>query len=76
MVTSRLPFGYYRFRLVEDLSLTSFMLSQIKSIVVFGSWLGSYHKYGTYLATSHTNIQIPMELSELTGLRSKQIWYG
>jgi hypothetical protein len=43
---------------------------------VFGSWFGSYHKYGTYLAISHTNIEIPMELSELTGFRSKQIWYG
>jgi hypothetical protein len=38
--------------------------------------VGSYHKYGTYLAISHTNIEIPMELSELTGLRSKQIGYG
>jgi hypothetical protein len=76
MVTSRLPFGNYRFRLVEDLSLTVFILSQIKSIVVFGSWLGSYQKYGTYLAISHTNIETPMELSELKGLRSKQIQSG
>jgi hypothetical protein len=45
-------------------------------IVVFGSWLSSYHKYGTYIAISHTNIEIPMESSELTGLRSKQIGYG
>jgi hypothetical protein len=74
MVTSRLPFGYNRFRLVEDLSLIV-ILSQIKSIEVFGSWLGSYHKYGTYLAISHTNIEIPMESSELTGLRLKQIQY-
>jgi hypothetical protein len=44
--------------------------------VVFGSWLGSYHKYGTYLVISHPNIEIPMESSELTGLRSKQIPYG
>jgi hypothetical protein len=76
MVTSRLPFGYYRFSLVEDLCLTVFILSQIKSIVVFGSWLGSYQKYGSYLAISHTNIQIPMESSELKGLRSKQIQFG
>jgi hypothetical protein len=42
---------------------------------VFGSRLG--RKYGgTYLAISHTNIEIPMESSELTGLRSKQISYG
>jgi hypothetical protein len=75
MVTSRLPFGYDRFGLVEDLSLIVFILSQIKSIVVFGFWLGSYHKYGTYLAISHTNIEIPMESSELTGLMSKQIQY-
>ena len=45
-------------------------------IVVFGSWLGSYHKYGTDLAISHANIKIPMESSELIGLKSKQIWYG
>ena len=38
--------------------------------------MGSYHKYSTYLAISHTNIEIPMEWSELTGLRSKQIGYG
>jgi hypothetical protein len=35
--------------------------SHIKLIVVFGSWLGSYHKSGTYLAISHTNIEIPMK---------------
>jgi hypothetical protein len=74
MVTCRLPFGYYRFRLVEQLSLIIvFIRSHNKLIVVFGFWLGSYHKYGTYQAISHTNIEIPMELSELTGLRSKQI---
>jgi hypothetical protein len=39
----------------------------MKSIVVFGSWLGSYHEYGTYLAISHTNIELQMELSELSG---------
>jgi hypothetical protein len=44
--------------------------------VVFGSWLGSYHKYCTYLVISHTNIEIPMESSELTQLRSKQIQDG
>jgi hypothetical protein len=52
------------------------ILSFIKSIVVFGSWLGSYHKYCTYLAISHTNVEIPIELSELTGLRLKQIMSG
>jgi hypothetical protein len=28
----------------------------IQSIVVFGSWLGSYHKYGSLPAISQTNI--------------------
>jgi hypothetical protein len=66
MVLSRPDLGYYRFILVEDLSFIV-LLSFIKSIVVFGAWLGSYHKYGTYLAISHTNIEIPMEWSDLTG---------
>jgi hypothetical protein len=52
------------------------ILSYIKSILVFGSWLGSYHEYGTYLAISHTNIEIPMEWSELTGFRLKEIMLG
>jgi hypothetical protein len=38
-------------------------MSYIQSIVVIGSWLGSYHKYGTYQAISHNNIEIPMECS-------------
>jgi hypothetical protein len=37
------------------------VLSHIKSRVVFDSWFGSYQKYGTYLAISHTNIEIPMK---------------
>jgi hypothetical protein len=41
--------------------LDCIILSHIKSIVVFGSLLGSSHKYGTYRAISHTNIEIPME---------------
>jgi hypothetical protein len=41
--------------------------------VISGSWLGSYHKYGTYLVISHTNIEIPMESSELTQLRSNRL---
>jgi hypothetical protein len=44
--------------------------------MVFGSWFGSYHKYGTYLTISHTNTEIPMKWSELTGLRLKQITSG
>jgi hypothetical protein len=56
--------------------LDCIILSQIKSIVVFGSWLWSYHKYRTYLAISHTNVEIPMELSELTRLGSTQFGYG
>jgi hypothetical protein len=43
---------------------------------VFGSWLGSYHEYGTYLAILHTNIEISMEWSDMTGLRLKEIMSG
>jgi hypothetical protein len=44
---------------------------------MFGSWLGSYHKYCTYLAIFyHTNIEIPMEWSQLTRSRLIQIWSG
>jgi hypothetical protein len=53
--------------------LDCIILSNIKTRVLFGSWLGSYHKYGTYLVTSHYNIDIPMESSVLTRLRSKPI---
>ncbi len=42
-----------------------------------GSWLGSSREYGTYLAISHTsNIEIPMEWSDLTRLKSKQMMSG
>jgi hypothetical protein len=34
---------------------------------VFGSWLGSYDKYGTYLAISYTDIEIPMDVWVLVG---------
>jgi hypothetical protein len=63
--TGRRPFVYY-----------IIILSCIKSIVVLWSWSGSYHEYGSYLAISHTNIEIPMEWSELTGPRLKQIRSG
>jgi hypothetical protein len=43
---------------------------------VVGSWLGSSREYGTYLAISHTNIEIPMEWSDLTRLKSKQMMSG
>jgi hypothetical protein len=35
-----------------------------------------YHEYGIYLAISHTNIEIPLESSELTGSRLIQIISG
>jgi hypothetical protein len=41
--------------------LECILLSNIKSRVVIDSWLGSYHKYGTYLAISHTDFEIPMK---------------
>jgi hypothetical protein len=41
------------------------------------AWFGSYYKYGSYPAISHTNIETPtMEWSELTGLRLKKIISG
>jgi hypothetical protein len=75
MVSSSRPdLGYYSFRLDEDLFVCCIILSYIKSIVVFGTGLGSYHEYGTYQAISHSSTEISLELSELTGWRLKQIW--
>jgi hypothetical protein len=42
----------------------------------FRSCWGSYHEYSTYLAISHSNIEISMEWSQLTGLRLIQILFG
>ena len=50
-------------------------ISYIKSIVVFGSWLGSCSKQCNYLAISHTNIEILMEWSQRTGFRWKEIQF-
>jgi hypothetical protein len=47
--------------------------SHIKSIVVFGPWWGSCCELGTYLALSHTNIEIQMEWSQQTGSGWKEM---
>jgi hypothetical protein len=42
--------------------------------VVFLSWLGTYHKYGTYLAITHTNIDVEVKTdSTVLQCTSKQI---
>ena len=51
-----------RFRFLQIVTvgrpfLDDIILLFIKLILVFGSWLGNYHKYGTYLAISHSSIE-------------------
>jgi hypothetical protein len=62
--------------MVEDLSFTVFILSYIRSKVVFGSWLGSYHEYGSYIAISNTSIENPMEKANRFMLAGFRSWLG